>query len=83
MSIIQRAFLAGRSVQSWHSFQLENITEFTKDEAAMAYSRFIASNPSDDQVKALNEKILTKWSNNGLADIKARAWRILHQIAKV
>lgn len=83
MNIIEKAFLAGRSTQSWYSFRLENITEFTKSEAAKAYSNFIASDPTDDQVKELNQKILTKWSNSELADIKDRAWKILEKLTKV
>lgn len=83
MNIIEKAFLAGRSQQSWYSFRLENITEFTKSEAAKAYSNFIASDPTDDQVKELNQKILTKWSNSGLADIKDEAWKILEQLTKI
>lgn len=76
MNIIEIAFKAGRSKQTWRDFQMENVTAFTRDELVSLYVHLIRHKASDEVIKKVNDSILTKWSNSGLNYIKEKAWKI-------
>lgn len=77
MSIIEKAFLAGRSKQAWFMFQREHLEYFTRKDLIPFYADLIRSKPSDDEIMCINSKILSKFSSSGLNYIKERAWKLV------
>jgi hypothetical protein len=60
--------------------EIKSIKGLTKNHLATTYAELILSNPSDDEVIRINNLILTRFSNRGLADIKDRAWKIVEWV---
>lgn len=55
--------------------ELINVSGLTRAEIVPYYTLLIVSDSSDDEVKRINNLILSKWSKSGLVWIKERAWK--------
>jgi hypothetical protein len=55
--------------------KLMDVSNLTRAEVVPYYTYLIISNPSDGEVKRVNDLILAKWSASGLLYIKEQAWK--------
>jgi hypothetical protein len=54
---------------------LAEVASLTRDEVVPHYRKLILSKPTDEEVKRVNQLILSKWKPSGLIYIKELAWK--------
>jgi hypothetical protein len=56
--------------------KLTDVSNLTRDQVVPFYTYQIITHNSDEEVKRLNDLILSKWSKSGLIYIKEKAWKL-------
>jgi hypothetical protein len=54
---------------------LKDVTNLTRDQVVPYYRHLILNAVSDEEVKRVNQLILSKWKVSGLIYIKEKAWK--------
>lgn len=54
---------------------LTDVTDLTRDNIVPYYRHLIKNDATDEEVKRVNQLILSKWKVSGLIYIKEKAWK--------
>jgi hypothetical protein len=60
--------------------KITDVSKLTREQVVPYYTYLIISNPSDGEVKRMNDLILTKWKVSGLIYIKEHAWKTANSL---
>lgn len=60
--------------------KITDVSNLTRAEIVPYYTYLIISDPSDEEIKRMNDLILTKWKVSGLIYIKEKAWKVANSL---